>query len=887
MGVFKSKTIFLAITMFVLCLAISCKRESSITIIYPENGSDQVYLAAKEVRRYIYLRTGKLLELMATSHIPDRSFILVSNDNDSLVKQISNCVAPVGGFFIKSVKDHNRTALVISGDNSTSTLYAAYRFAEKLGCRFYFHGDVIPDKKVSLDISRFDEQGQPVTYNTRQWTTRGIQPFQNFPAGAVMWGEDDWRMYISQLPKMGMNFVGLHTYMSDPEDDHVGDYGPNLNVWLGHENDINSDGTVDFAYDATFFHTQQEIIGWGNTNTSDLYGGTNQLFPTDGYPYEIIGEKYHSEQKGYIESFNKAADLFSTAFSLANSLGVKTATGVEVPLGRDEETDDEALINGIDEELQLRLKHEYGLDPWTQEATAELFNGMYKWLEYNEIPVDYFWLWTTEIWMPWGGASRDPKRIETVRESLETAIRVYHEQQEKPFNSFATGGWILGAENNPNVFADIFTDLSVPFSSMSAPFGKIGPYPGAVEWTNDIPSERVKWPFTWFEFDYALEQPQFNVYRVLHDANSAYEKETDGLIAEFWRTKMLSVMFAAYKEATWDYAPTGQEIEVNLPADDQDIYALVDSVYLDWASSEFGPGAAAAQIAMDLSKFDRNWEDRTFKDVTNFSEGADGIYSQGYITGEAWWTEVPWGLWDDEKKKLEWIDNWSNLRKKIEGEGNKARFDYWHNVFKIYKYMAHFSCELNQYRAKIASGDLDSATKHRLKLARIWEKMMNAQVSRVSDEVDLGEIINLHWRTWENWVVGLYDASFIEAGGTLPSDSEPSKSYSGKKFITCTPVLTQNSVDEPFRVKALIMGDVENPTLHYRTLGMGAFRTLKMKHHNRGVYQMTIPGQKQDFEWYVTANTDLGEVVYPASAGASEKERIYQTVVVADLSSNN
>ena len=44
-----------------------------------------------------------------------------------------------------------------------------------------------------------------------------------------------------------MNFIGLHTYMSDPEDDHVGDYGPNLNVWIGHENDLNMDGSVRFA----------------------------------------------------------------------------------------------------------------------------------------------------------------------------------------------------------------------------------------------------------------------------------------------------------------------------------------------------------------------------------------------------------------------------------------------------------------------------------------------------------------------------------------------------------------------------------------------------------------------------------------------------------------
>ena len=883
----SGKIIVLVLVAFLLMTFNSCMRDSSIKIVYPENSSDQVYLAAKEARRYIYLRTGELLELLEICSIPDGDIILVSTGNDPLVKQISNHTAPIGGFFIKSEKESKRTALVISGDDPTSTLYAAYRFAEKLGCRFYLHGDVIPDKKISLDISGFNEQGQPVTTNGRQWTTRGIQPFQNFPAGAVMWTKDDWKMYISQLPKMGMNFLGLHTYMDDPEDDAVGDYGPTLNIWLGHENDLNPDGTVDFAFDATFFHTQQDIIGWGKTVTSDLKGGTSQLFPTDGYPYEIIGETYHNDQKGYTQSFNNAAELFRSAFSLANALGVKTATGVEIPVGKDDETGGEPLINGIPETLQSRLEDKYGLDPFSQETTAELYKGAYKWLSYNNIPVDYFWLWTTEIWMPWGGASRDQKRIDAAIQNLQTAVKVYNELQEKPFNSFATGGWVLGAEINPNVFAGVFPDPSVPFSSMSAPFGKIGPYPGAVEWTDEIPSERVKWPFTWFEFDYGLEQPQFHVYRVLHDANSAYEKETDGLIAEFWRTKMLSVMFAAYKEATWDYAPLGQEIEVELPADDQDIYALVDSVYLDWASHEFGVSTAATQMAKDLSRFDRNWDDRTFKDVTDFSVGADGIYSQGYITGKAWWTEEPWGIWEEEKKKLEWIDNWSNLRNQIEGEGNKARFDYWHNVFKVYKHMAHFSCELNQYEAKTASGDLVSAADHRSKLARIWEQMMNAQVQRVHDEVDLGEIINLQWRTWENWVVGIYDANFIEAGGTLPEDSEPSKSYTGEKFIACIPVLTQVPIGESLDVKALIMGEVEKPTLHYRTLGNNSFKSLKMKHDERGVYKVSIPGQNDDFEWYISANTSLGKVVYPASAGASEAEMNYQTVVVSNLSVNN
>ncbi|MFO8001939.1 MAG: hypothetical protein R6U46_11895, partial [Marinilabilia sp.] len=173
-------------------------------IVFPHNSSKQEVLAAKEVRRYLYLRTGELLPLKEVKSIPNEGdIILVSDDSNPMVKSVIKQTASQGGFFLKSKLQNNRNVLTISGDTPFSTLYASYRFAEKLGCRFYLHGDVIPDQKISLDITGFDEQGQPVTRNGRQWETRGAQPFQNFPPGAVMWGQDDWKMYLSQLPKMG------------------------------------------------------------------------------------------------------------------------------------------------------------------------------------------------------------------------------------------------------------------------------------------------------------------------------------------------------------------------------------------------------------------------------------------------------------------------------------------------------------------------------------------------------------------------------------------------------------------------------------------------------------------------------------------------------------
>ena len=641
---------------------------------------------------------------------------------------------------------------------------------------------------------------------------------------------------------------------------------------------------MNFAFDATFFHTHQDIIGWGYTNTSDLKGGASQLFPTDGYPAEFIGESYHIDQQGYTASFNKAAMLFSEVFKLARELGVQTATGIEIPLGRDGETGEASLVSGIPEVLQERLKTTYGIDPLSQDATETLFRGMFKWLIYNDIPVDYFWMWTTEIWMPWGGASLDSIRIATAKATIRTAVEVFDQMEKKPFGQFALGGWVTGAQGDPDVFGDVLPDLSAPYACMNPPYDKQGRRMKPLDWIGSgdrmVPKERIKWPFTWLEYDFALEQPSFHGGRVVKDVRNAWDENADGLIAEFWRTKMLTPMFALYRELVWNFAPTGETIQHDPPQSRKDRHDVIDRVYLDWATQEFGAGPAADQIVADLAKFDKTDH---FPNVTNFIEGADDIYSQGYIKGDDWGSDHIWGPWEDEKEQFSWIDNWDNLRTQIKGAGNLARFDYWRQVFKTHKLMCEFASNLNLYEAKTKSGDLDGAAQHRSRLARLWELIMSTKAQCVYDEVDLGVILNLDWRTWRNWVLGKYDKLFVQAGGTLPADKDPSQEYFGNKFITCMPLLTRVDPGEDVHIKALILGDVSKSTLFFRRMDSEDFAALAMRHDARGVYRAVIPGQSNDFEWYVTAGTSLGDVIFPAAAGAAPEERMFQTVVVAPL----
>ena len=55
-------------------------------------------------------------------------------------------------------------------------------------------------------MPQLDETGKPL------FDRRGIQPFHDFPEGPDWWNADDYKAILGQLPKMRMNFFGLHTY---------------------------------------------------------------------------------------------------------------------------------------------------------------------------------------------------------------------------------------------------------------------------------------------------------------------------------------------------------------------------------------------------------------------------------------------------------------------------------------------------------------------------------------------------------------------------------------------------------------------------------------------------------------------------------------------------
>ncbi|MBI4579314.1 MAG: hypothetical protein HY718_06400, partial [Planctomycetes bacterium] len=291
---------------------------------YPER------LAAREVRRYLYVRSGELVPISrADEASKDADLIIVARKDRDVIYQYApdgrmafsiSRLAPQE-YLVKRMGQDGRRTLVIVGGDEIGTLYGAYRFAEHLGVRFYMEGDVVPDERIPLAIPDITDTGRPL------FELRGIQPFHDFPEGPDWWDLDAYQAIISQLPKLRMNFLGLHTY---PE----GGVGPEPLTWIGPPEDVGEDGRVKASYPSRHFSTVSGTWGYQPKKTSEYLYGASMLFADDNHCQDVQAgmAPWPATPEQCNELFNRFGGKLKAAFEHARRLGVKTCIGTEVPL---------------------------------------------------------------------------------------------------------------------------------------------------------------------------------------------------------------------------------------------------------------------------------------------------------------------------------------------------------------------------------------------------------------------------------------------------------------------------------------------------------------------------------------------------------------------------
>jgi len=500
--------------------AVVCPAEA----VFPER------LAAAEVRRYIYVRTGRLLPIVESLEAaPPGELIVVALGCSARLEALGLAESAeirseqmpgiVGDWYVlKTIRHGGRRLMLLRGGWPAGPLYGAYRLAERLGVRFYLHGDVVPDEPMELAIPAEEESGRAL------FALRGIQPFHDFPEGPDWWDAQAYKAILAQLPKLGMNFFGLHTY---PE----GGVGPEPTVWIGLPEEFDARGNVKASYPARHFLTSNVTGSWGYRpmKTSDYVFGAAALYEVDDYGPDYMRlpgpwNRMSPEQCNAL--FNRFGALLGDAFTFARRLGIKTCIGTETPL----------TVPRVVRERLARA----GKDSKDPAVIRELYEGMFGRIKAAH-PLDYYWFWTPEGWT-WSGARQE--QVDATIADLRLAMEAAH-NVKAPFK-LATCGWVLGPPQDRALFDKVLPkDVAVSCINRQVGHAPVEPGFARVE-------GREKWAIPWLEDDPALIIPQLWVGRMRKDAADALAYGCTGLMGIHWRTRILGPNVSALARAAWD-----------------------------------------------------------------------------------------------------------------------------------------------------------------------------------------------------------------------------------------------------------------------------------------------------------------------------------------------
>jgi hypothetical protein len=530
----------------------SVASENQVAIVTARNPSFMETVAAREIRRYVYLRTGQWVPILeAQDNLPVPTAVVVAQKDRPIVQALwagpadvpdnsSSVLANLRGqeYLLQTLRPRGHSVVLVAGGDALGTLYGAYRLVEHLGVRFYLHGDVVPDERLALpptstttqkgaerlqkfaapppwSLPPLQELGKPL------FALRGIQPFHDFPEGPDWWNRDDYLAILSQLPKLRMNFFGLHTY---PE----GSPNAEPTAWIGLAEDIGPDGQVKFSYPASHMNTLRGNWGYLSKKTGEYLFGAAQLFERDDFGADYMAGyiPYPKTPEGNNEVFNRTAAVLREAFVQARQLGVQTCVGTEIPLT-------------VPKLVAERLKAQ-GKNPKDLATIQELYEGIFR-RAMQAYPLDYYWFWSPEGWT-WEGTKDE--QVKAATNDLVAAIAAWRKVQP-PFK-LATCGWVLGPQQDRALF-DKALPKEIAVSCINREVGRTPVEKGFA----DVKG-RGKWAIPWMEDDPALTSMQLWAGRMRRDAFDARRYGCDGLMGIHWRTRVLGPAVSALAQAAWE-----------------------------------------------------------------------------------------------------------------------------------------------------------------------------------------------------------------------------------------------------------------------------------------------------------------------------------------------
>jgi hypothetical protein len=388
-------------------------------------------------------------------------FIVLADDDSEFVRLVNEKGLLSEGYLgedehlIKSVvygRSEARFTLCM-GREDIDVLYCAYSMIESyFGVKFRIRGDIISEKVFEHRLIKDD----PIEIRLAPvFDKRGIQPFHDFPEGPDWWNINEYKFHLSQMTKMKMNFIGLHTYpLLEPA------------VWVGTKNDYQPNGDVTKSYPTRWITSLEGGWGYLPKITSQYLFGNSLMFSSDCYGADVMSGvcPVPTTNDEANQLFNRVGRMFNDTFNYAHRFGIETCVGTETPLS---------------------------IPPGGSGSVQDYYEGIFGRIK-QTYPIDYYWLWTPEDW-EWSNVNISNPVVKQVVADC-TAAQQALVNVGATFN-LATCGWVVGPGGD-RTYWDTVLPSNWVISSIDMDVGNTPVDPAYA-----LIKNHKKWVIPWMEDD--------------------------------------------------------------------------------------------------------------------------------------------------------------------------------------------------------------------------------------------------------------------------------------------------------------------------------------------------------------------------------------------------
>lgn len=560
-----------------------------------------------------------------------------------------------------------------------------------------------------------------------KFNIRGVLPWHNFLSGPTAWNLDDYRNYLDECQKYGINFIGFHNYTGGGER-----YATYVEPMIKIE-------YKNILPQACFDNSLTARWGYLPMKVQEYAFGTDRVF-TLPEGAEAFGSDASVTSSTPVEHYEKSQALMREVLKMAHERGMRMAMGFEFGVLPPEYFS----LNVEGDCFYWSGESNMIPNPKNQLAIEIHYAALDNVLEaYPDI--DYIWMWLNEhsfMGVNIEKALRNAAFAEVYKagrdyfkEATDESARfigVWALEYMKLTSDYLKfkgskakiilGGW-GGGHQLPSLLKGLDRALSkdIIFSCLNPDLGKSS----QPEFLSDIAKNRTVWAVPWLEGDHQLWHFQPRVEMMRDHVKLAAKQNLDGVIAIHWRTEEPRFNFRTFAHF----------------ASNKNDNKTVEQLYEEYLTEEVGKKAAKA-LAPLLAQMD-------VKQI------------QWNVPSPEFYAFTPqWGLLDDQNKKLR-EDLILAAEQVLEKTGGRQRenlqrfiamFRFELLLGEVDKAMIPaFTLKKNDRQGDKVSSYQDYEEVYRILITAPVKEMFETYMQRVNSRGELGVLSSLNQRLWREY----------------------------------------------------------------------------------------------------------------------------------------